>query len=255
MFLDAIVSSVDERVERLVPVSRYLRDRAEQMPPVRSLAQALNAPGAVAVIAECKQKSPSKGWLTQEYDPVLQAKTYQKNGARAISVLTEPHYFAGELAHLEAVRAVVDVPVLRKDFVRHPVQLFEARAHGADAALLIVRIVDDAQLLDLYQTAREIGLEVLVEIHSAREADRAMRLDPAVVGVNNRDLDTFETRLEFSREMASAVGGRVRVSESGIASAADLAAVKSWGYQAVLVGESLMRDSRLLGEWTHGNAH
>jgi indole-3-glycerol phosphate synthase len=156
---------------------------------------------------------------------------------------------------LEAVRAVVDVPVLRKDFVRHPVQLFEARAHGADAALLIVRIVDDAQLLDLYQTAREIGLGVLVEIHSAREADRAMRLDPAVVGVNNRDLDTFETRLEFSREMASAVGGRVRVSESGIASAADLAAVKSWGYQAVLVGESLMRDSRLLGEWTHGNAH
>ncbi len=255
MFLESIVASVDERVERLIPVAAFLRGRAEQMPPVRSLAGALDGRGAMAVIAECKQKSPSKGWLTQEYDPVRQAKTYETNGARAISVLTEPHYFAGELAHLDAVRAAVQVPVLRKDFVRHPVQLFEARAHGADAALLIVRIVDDAQLVDLYQTAQGIGLEVLVEIHSAAEAERAMRLDPALVGVNNRDLDSFETRLAFSREMASVVGGRVKVSESGIASGADLDAVKSWGYQAVLVGESLMRDSRLLEEWSGGHAH
>lgn len=255
MFLESIVASVDERVERLLPVAAYLRGRAEQMPPVRSLAKALDGHGSVAVIAECKQKSPSKGWLTQEYDPARQARTYETNGARAISVLTEPHYFAGELAHLEAVRAEVEVPVLRKDFVRHPIQLLEARAHGADAALLIVRIVDDAQLLDLYQTAQGIGLEVLVEIHSAAEAERAMRLDPVVVGVNNRDLDTFETRLSFSREMASAVGGRVKVSESGITSGADLDAVKSWGYQAVLVGESLMRGSRLLEEWTGGHPH
>lgn len=251
MFLDAIVASVDERVRRLIPVSAHLRGRAGSMPPVRSLKAALAPrPGELAIIAECKQKSPSKGWLTDHYDPVGQAQQYQADGASAISVLTEPQYFAGELAHLDAVRAHVDLPVLRKDFVRHPVQLFEARAHGADAALLIVRIVDDAELRDLYDTARGIGLEVLVEVHSLAEAERALAVEAAVIGVNNRDLDSFETRLEFSEDMASILPeSAIRVSESGIKTADDMRRIQAWGYQAVLVGETLMRGGALLREW------
>ncbi len=257
MFLDAIVASVDERVERLQKDAAELRQRAEAAGPARSLRQALTADeGGLQVIAECKQKSPSKGWLTDHYDPVAQALRYEQEGASAISVLTEPEYFAGDLSHLEAVRAKVRLPVLRKDFVRDPVQLFEARAHGADAALLIVRIVDDARLKDLCETARGIGLEVLVEIHSASEAERALALNPAIVGVNNRDLDSFDTRLEFSRDMAARLDPSiVRVSESGIQTVDDLRLVKSWGYQAVLVGESLMRGSALLRTWSDGDRH
>jgi indole-3-glycerol phosphate synthase len=221
------------------------------MPPGRSLHRALDGP-ALAVIAECKQKSPSKGWLTDAYDPVAQAQQYERQGANAISVLTEPKFFAGDLVHLEAVRSAVDLPILRKDFVRDPVQLYEARAYGADAVLLIVRIVDGPRLSDLYQTAVGIGLEVVVEIHSPREAERALVLRPAMVGVNNRDLDTFETRLEFSRDMAEVVPpSLVRISESGITAVSDLDQVSAWGYHAVLIGESLMRGSELLTERTH----
>ncbi len=251
MFLDAIVADVDDRAKRLLPVSRYLRERALAMPPGRSLHRALDGP-ALAVIAECKQKSPSKGWLTDAYDPVAQAQQYERQGANAISVLTEPKFFAGDLVHLEAVRSAVDLPILRKDFVRDPVQLYEARAYGADAVLLIVRIVDGPRLSDLYQTAVGIGLEVVVEIHSPREAERALVLRPAMVGVNNRDLDTFETRLEFSRDMAEVVPpSLVRISESGITAVSDLDQVSAWGYHAVLIGESLMRGSELLTERTH----
>ncbi len=254
MFLDAIVADVDERVRRLLPVAKYLRAEAEGMPPVRSLREALLEPG-LSVIAECKQKSPSKGWLTDHYDPEAQALRYERDGASAVSVLTEPHHFAGDLAHLAAVRSAVSLPVLRKDFVRHPVQLFEARVNRADAVLLIVRIVDDAELKDLVDTAVGIGLEVLVEIHSAEEAERAVALNPAIVGVNNRDLDSFETQLEFSRDMASVLPKHMLwVSESGIADAADLAQVESWGYEAVLVGESLMRGGNLLSEWAHDHS-
>ncbi|PSR20391.1 MAG: indole-3-glycerol phosphate synthase TrpC [Sulfobacillus acidophilus] len=253
MFLDAIVGAVDERVQRLTPVSSFLRQEAERMPPVRSLRAALSGQG-LAIIAECKQKSPSKGWLTDYYDPQAQALRYQKEGAAAISVLTEPHFFAGDLSHLQAVRDLVSVPVLRKDFVRHPVQLFEARMAGADAVLLIVRIVDQVQLRELYETANGIGLEVLVEIHSAAEAERALAVNPEIIGVNNRDLDTFETRLDFSREMADVVPKDIiRVSESGISHDADLTQVKAWGYQAALVGESLMRGKDLLRVWADGH--
>lgn len=255
MFLDAIVAEVDERVQRLRPVSTFLRREAEQMPPGRSLRAALKDP-ELSVIAECKQKSPSKGWLTDHYDPEGQALRYQQEGAAAISVLTEPKFFQGDLSHLQAVRACVTLPVLRKDFVRDPVQLFEARMYGADAALVIVRIVDDVQLHDLYDTALGIGLEVLVEIHSAAEAERALAVNPAMVGVNNRDLDSFDTRLDFSRQMALILPDEiVRVSESGISSYDDLTQVASWGYHAVLVGESLMRGGDMLRTWTDGHHH
>ena len=253
MFLDAIVADVDERVEKLLPMANTLQEQARQMGPVRSLKEALGG-DKLAIIAECKQRSPSKGWLTHSYDPAVQAQGYERWGAKAISVLTEPHYFEGDLSHLRAVRKQVSIPILRKDFIRHPVQLYEARANGADAALLIVRILDDPQLRDLYEAACAIGLEALVEIHTPLELERAMRINPDIIGVNNRDLDSFATRLEFSREMAEELPlGVIRVCESGITLKEDLQRVQSWGYQAVLVGESLMRGGTLLEEWNDGH--
>ncbi|NMP22419.1 indole-3-glycerol phosphate synthase TrpC [Sulfobacillus harzensis] len=248
MFLDSIVGRVDERVKALRTQAERLEKVAASMTPVRSLAQALSAsPDRVSIIAECKQKSPSKGWLTHHYDPQALARQYQEDGASAISVLTEPYFFAGDLEHLKAVKASVDLPVLRKDFVRDPLQLVEARAAGADAALLIVRIVDDVELHDLYQAAAALNLEVLVEIHSPSEAERALKLNPRIIGVNNRDLDSFETRLSFSEEMAHVIPADViRVSESGIQSVEDLHRIQDWGYQAALVGESLVKGSGLL---------
>lgn len=255
MFLDAIVKRVDERVASLRLEEARLRREAADQPPGRSLVAALRpaaSANGVRIIAECKQKSPSKGWLTDHYNPAVQARRYQEEGASAVSVLTEPHFFAGDLSHLVTVKAAVQLPVLRKDFIQDPVQLVEARAKGADAVLLIVRIVDDSRLHDLYQTAHELGLDVLVEIHSPAEAERALALNPAVIGVNNRDLDTFETRLEFSEEMAQVIPqGIVRVSESGIQGADDLARIQDWGYDACLVGESLMKGSSLLRDHVH----
>lgn len=249
MFLDEIVRTVDERVRDVKPRAAEWLRLAEGMDPPRSLKAALSG-DSIGVIAECKHRSPSKGWLTDHYDPVEQAIGYEREGASAISVLTEPHYFAGDLEHLTRVRERVGRPVLRKDFLRDPVQVMEARAAGADAVLLIVRIIDDsARLADLWQTARGLGMDVLVEIHQAGELDRALALNPDIVGVNNRDLDTFETTLDFSRQMAAEIPpGIVKVSESGLNTLADVQQIQQWGYEAILVGESLMRGARLLEE-------
>ena len=256
MFLEAIVTEAQARVEKLMPLALTLKQQAEQMGPVRSLRSALSDEGKLAVIAECKQRSPSKGWLTHSYDPVASALFYEKSGARAISVLTEPRYFGRDLSHLRAVRLKVSLPVLRKDFIRHVLQLYEARVNGADAVLLIARILDDYQLRDLYDGAYALGMEALVEVHSLGELERALKLNPAIVGVNNRDLSTFATRLEFSQEVAAQLPlGVVRVSESGINGLEDLERVQSWGYEAVLAGESLMRGGTWLEEWNLGHHH
>ncbi|MHB1611229.1 MAG: indole-3-glycerol phosphate synthase TrpC [Sulfobacillus sp.] len=254
MFLEEIVRSVDERVGRLLPVQSYLRQKAEAMPSGRSLCQALRqGPTRPAVIAECKHRSPSKGWLTGSYDPMAQAQYYAKAGAAAISVLTEPQFFAGSLEHLAAVRSVVPLPVLRKDFTRHEVQLYQARAAGADAVLLIVRIIeDDKRLRDLWQTAADLGLDVLVEVHSASEVDRALALEAPLIGVNNRDLDTFDTRLAFSAEMARILPGEtIKISESGIKTVADVQWLAAQGFDGVLMGEALMRGTPILEALPH----
>ncbi len=253
MFLDAIIADVDERVEKLLPMAGLLEREATGVGPVRSLTDALRGEG-LGIIAELKQRSPSKGWLTASYNPVARALAYEKNGAKAISVLTEPLHFGGDLAHLRTVRGEVSIPVLRKDFIRHPVQLYEARVHGADAVLFIVRILDDYQLRDLHDTAYALGMEALVEVHTPLELERALGINPAIIGVNNRDLDSFATRLQFSHEMAAQLPqDTIRVCESGISSKKDLELVQSWGYQAALVGESLMRNPVLLQEWNNGH--
>ncbi|MDA8192720.1 MAG: indole-3-glycerol phosphate synthase TrpC [Thermaerobacter sp.] len=251
MFLERIIASVDRRVDALKPQTAELVADLPRAPAVRSLTHALRVAAqaqGVGVIAECKHRSPSKGWLVDRYEPRQQADRYQAAGAAGISVLTEPEYFAGAMDHLRAVRQTVQLPVLCKDFIRDPLQLVQARAAGADAALLIVRIIDDpGRLAELRAAARGLGLEVLVEIHHDGELDRALALEPDLLGVNNRDLDTFETHLEFSERIADRVPQQlVKVSESGIGTPADVAKIRGWGYQAVLVGESLMRGGRLL---------
>jgi indole-3-glycerol phosphate synthase len=203
----------------------------------------------IAIIAECKARSPSAGRLVAQYDPAAQAAAYRAAGAAAVSVLTEPRFFDGHLEHLAAVRGRVDLPVLRKDFLLAPQQVAEARAHGADAVLAIVRILTDDELRRLLAAAEDLHMAVLVEVHSRRELDRALDAGAALVGVNNRDLDTFETRIDRALDLASALPSRVTaVAESGIRTPDDLARLAGAGYHAALIGQTLMQEG---AQWLH----
>jgi len=193
------------------------------------------------VIAECKRRSPSRGVLRTEYDPVAVARAYALAGAAAISVLTEPTFFDGALAHLVAVRAAVDLPILRKDFVVSEYQLFEARAAGADAVLLIVAALSPAELAALGRRAGELGLDALVEVHDERELRVAIDAGAQIIGVNNRNLRTLGVDVHASERLVSDVPhGTIAVSESGLKTATDLARLRAMGYAAFLVGERLM---------------
>ena len=212
--------------------------------PVRSLAAALSAPTAdpVRVIAEIKRASPSAGPIRPNADPALIAREYADGGAAAISVLTDERYFDGRLEFLATVRAAVDLPLLRKDFIIDPYQVAEARWAGADAVLLIVAALSDAQLGELLAAARDSGLEALVEIHDEAEAARALAAGVDLLGVNHRDLATFEINLDLTQGLSGMVPkGVILVAESGIRGPADVARVAAAGAQAILVGEHLMR--------------
>lgn len=250
MFLEEIVRSVDARAAGWEGEWEAIRDRAGAAPAPRSLRAGLLAAEPVGVIAECKHRSPSKGWLADHYDPVARARAYEAGGASGVSVLTEPEFFAGAMEHLATVRQAISVPVVCKDFVRHPVQIWQARAHGADCVLLIVRILSGRQeLADLKALAEELGMEALIEVHAQEELETALSVDPALIGVNNRDLDSFETRLEFSAQIAKDIPqGVLAISESGIQRREDVAWLRHLGFRGVLVGESLMRGGRLLEE-------
>ena len=232
-----------------------VRRAAEAAPPTRNFAHALHkANGTVALIAEVKRASPSKGiFIKGEFKPVEIAKTYEANGASAISVLTDENYFQGHLSFMTAVKQAVNIPVLRKDFIVDAYQLYEARAARADAALLIVAALDDSELRDLHQLAIELHLTPLVEVHDEAETDRAMRIGAAVIGVNNRDLRTFSMDVETTARCVRtlAIGywqlkdslianSQCLVSESGIFTSADVARVAAMGARAVLVGESII---------------
>jgi indole-3-glycerol phosphate synthase len=223
------------------PLSR-LAQRAEQR-DVRSgsFRAALARQDRINVIAECKRRSPSRGVLRQNYDAPSIAGTYAGGGAAAISVLTEPTFFDGSLTDLEAVVAVVDVPVLRKDFVVAPYQILEARAAGASAVLLIVAALDDQALRSLAREAKQAGLDALIEVHDAIELQRAIDAGAEIVGVNNRNLRTLEVNMRASEELIARMpGGIVAVSESGLKSADDLIRLRALGYSAFLIGERLM---------------
>lgn len=215
-----------------VPAERDGKDRFEA---------ALSAAGRPNVIAECKRRSPSRGILRADYRPEAIATAYKRNGAAAVSVLTEPTFFDGSLDDLRAVRAAVDIPVLRKDFIVTPYQLLEAAAAGADAVLLIVAALEDAELVALHTRAGELGLGVLVEVHDTGELDRAARAGATVVGVNNRNLRTLVVDVEASHRLAARMpAGVVGVAESGLRTSADLARLGAAGYRAFLIGETFM---------------
>jgi indole-3-glycerol phosphate synthase len=210
-------------------------------PPAIDALAALAPGDRVKVIAEIKRSSPSRGSLATIDDPAALARTYELGGASAISVLTEGRKFGGSLADLEAVRAAVSLPVLRKDFIATPYQVYEARAAGADLVLLIVAALDDATLAELYALITELGMTALVETHSAEELDRAARLGARLIGVNARDLTTFELDRDLFGRLADRFpAGAIRVAESAVLSAADVAHYRAAGADVVLVGEALV---------------
>ena len=221
-----------------------LERRASALSPRGDLFESrLRRPDGFNVIAECKRRSPSRGVLAAEYDPVRIARAYAGGGAAAISVLTEPTFFDGALAHLQAVRAAVDVPLLRKDFVVDEYQLFEARANGADAVLLIVAALGQAAFQSLQARARQLGLATLVEVHDRDELSRAVDSGARVIGVNNRNLRTLKVDVKASDDLAARMPkGVVAVSESGLQSRADLERLAAAGYGAFLIGERFMTD-------------
>ena len=213
------------------------------LPPARDFERALTpARGGVRLVAEVKKASPSRGVFAADLDPVALASTYAAHGAHAISVLTDRKYFQGSLEDLRRVRAAVDVPLLRKDFTIDDYQLWEARAAGADAVLLIVAILEPALLRDLAAAAKGLGLAALVECHTEREIDTALAIGARLLGINNRDLATFETRIETTLALLPRIPpGPVVVSESGFFTGDDVRRVVQAGAHAVLVGEGLVR--------------
>ena len=240
--LGAIVAATRTRVAAAasrVP-ARDLEETIARAAPTKGFAASVSRAG-IRVIAECKRRSPSRGVLRQAYDPVSNARGYAEAGAAAISVLTEPTFFDGSLAHLTDVRAAVDVPLLRKDFVVDRYQLLEARAAGADAVLLIVAALEDAALVTLSHDAEALGLDVLVEVHDEDELERATRAGARLIGVNNRNLRTLTVDVDASFRLGPKMpAGAVAVAESGLKTAADLVALAGVGYGAFLIGERFM---------------
>jgi indole-3-glycerol phosphate synthase len=223
------------------PVERWEREAARKVAARRDFRAALGGP-ASAIIAEIKKASPSKGVLAQDFDPARTARAYEMGGARCLSVLTDAPYFQGSLDDLEAARSAVSLPVLRKDFTIENSHILEAAAHGADAILLIAAILGEAQLRDFREAAARYRMAALVEVHNRRELDAAVASGAEIIGVNNRNLSTFEVTLDTSIELAGHMpAGAILVSESGIHTRADIARLRGVGYTAFLVGEHLMK--------------
>jgi len=222
-----------------------LEQRIAGQTAVRGFAAAVAAraaAGQAAVIAEVKKASPSKGVIREDFQPAQIAASYQRGGAACLSVLTDVDFFQGCDAYLQQARAACELPVLRKDFTVDPYQVIEARAIGADAVLLIVAALEQAQMLELAHTAAEVGVDVLVEVHDRAELERALELDTPLIGINNRDLHSFETRLETTLELLPYIpADRQVVTESGIHSAEDVALMRNHQVHGFLVGEAFMR--------------
>ena len=261
-YLDRILEHKREEVARQkvkVPQAEVER-RMQAAPPPRPFGAALRHSERAALIAEIKKQSPSKGLLMPHFDPIKLAQTYMEHGADAISVLTDVRFFGGSLQYLKQIRelqaradhdhqrrsqAQLPIPLLRKDFILDPYQIYEARAYGADALLLIVAALDDALLRDLLNLTEELGMEALVEVHDEAEHDRALGAGATVVGVNNRDLRSFEVDLATTERIAARLAAcgcerPVLVGESGIHTAAHVERLRGHGVDAILVGESIV---------------
>ncbi len=232
------------KIMREVPLAD-LRAFASVTAPALDFYAALKKPG-VSLIAECKKASPSKGLMVRNYDPVELAKTYAKAGASAISVLTDARHFQGSLEHLRDVKESVKVPVLRKDFIFDPYQVYEARVAGADAVLLITAVLSDTDLHDLLQLTHKLGMNALIEVHTQAELERVLPLQPRIIGVNNRNLQTFEVDFANTARLRALIPDDVVVvGESGLKTADDVRQMRAIGVDAILVGETLVKSKNL----------
>lgn len=241
--LEKIVATKREELQRAkAQVSEAaLRERLVAVPPPRDFLGPLARQGPIRLIAEVKKASPSKGVIREDFEPVAIARTYQKHGAAAISVLTDAPYFQGSLDDLRLIRPAVDLPLLRKDFIVDPYQVVEARAAGADAVLLIAECLDDATLKQLHDAVDDLGMTPLVELYEPDNLPRVLDAGARLVGINNRNLHTFEVDLGHTLRLAGEIpADRVVVAESGIRTRADVERLQSAGVRAMLVGESLM---------------
>ena len=241
-----VARKVEEVAARSARVPRAMvTDAAQQADPPRGFVAALRAriaAGQAAVIAEAKKASPSKGVLRPDFDPAAIARSYERGGAACLSVLTDVDFFQGSDAYLRQARAACALPVLRKDFVIDPYQVWEARALGADCILLIAACLDDGRLADLNGLAGDLGMDALIEVHDGEELDRALRVDNPMVGINNRDLRSFAVSLDTTLGLLKRIpGDRLVVTESGILGPADVALMRHHGVHAFLVGEAFMR--------------
>jgi indole-3-glycerol phosphate synthase len=256
--LDKIVATKRSEIERAKAArpETELRARLADAPPVRDFFAALTADGAIKLIAEVKKASPSVGLIRADFDPVAIARIYAAHGATCISVLTDEPHFQGHLDYLTAVRAAVDLPVLRKDFILDSYQLVEARIAGADAVLLIAECLDDCNLRKLFNETCELGMTPLVELYEPANLPRVLESGATLIGVNNRDLHTFEVDLDHTIRLRQQVPDDcLLVGESGIKTRADVERLEAAGVDAILVGESLMRErdigsavDRLMGQ-------
>ncbi|HTH52155.1 MAG TPA: indole-3-glycerol phosphate synthase TrpC [Pyrinomonadaceae bacterium] len=247
-FLDTITTKTRGRIAavKTPEYSRAMRRRAEKARDTarpHSFRDALNENSRANIIAEIKRASPSKGVINANIDPAVQARRYAAGGAAAISVLTEPDHFVGSICDLMNVRSAVDLPLLRKDFIVDEFQILEAAATGANAVLLIVAALSQEELASLRAFAEdELGLDALVEIHDANELDRAIDAGSTLIGVNNRDLHSLKVSLDTSRNLASRkTGGSIFVAESGLSARAEIDELRALGFDAFLIGETLMR--------------
>lgn len=214
----------------------------------RSLVEALRSGAGTRIIAEVKKASPSAGLICGEYDPGSIAAAYERGGAAGISVLTEPGHFLGSIEHLKTVRRAVKLPILQKDFICDRFQLLEAAASGADVVLLIVAALGKKTLKDLHAYACDLGLEVILEVHTGAELERALAFTEAIIGVNNRNLKTLRTDLRVAKNLAKGIrSGRLSIAESGIRSRRDIVALERAGYAGFLVGEALLRGGNPAG--------
>jgi indole-3-glycerol phosphate synthase len=240
--LDKIVADKKEEVrqqKKEVPLSA-LQGRIAQRTKTRDFAAALKGDG-VSLIAEVKKASPSRGILCPDFDPTALAKTYADNGAAAISVLTEERYFEGNIEHLLEIRQKVDIPLLRKDFIFDSYQVYESRASGADALLLIAAILEEAPLAELLTLSHKLGLNCLVEVHNEGEVEKVLRSGAQIIGINNRDLKTFKVDISTTPRLRALIpSDKLVVSESGISSRRHIEDLKRWGVNAALVGEALL---------------
>ncbi|MFZ5797294.1 MAG: indole-3-glycerol phosphate synthase TrpC [Desulfobulbus sp.] len=240
MILDTIVARKQEEVAVLKRDG--LRGPGQEVEPPRGFTRALTAFPGVAVIAEAKKASPSKGVIRPDFDPVTIAKNYKAGGAQAMSVLTDVDFFQGSITYIPLVRGAVDLPVLRKDFIIDPLQIREASLYGADAILLIAAILDTSQLRALREEAEGLGMDVLVEVHDEKELASALAAGSKLIGINNRNLNDFSVDLDTTFRLQKLIPpGIPVVSESGIASRSDMQRLRAAGITAALIGESLMR--------------